>query len=149
MGIKICVCSSPILIFNKFLNQNPIKNFPDIQIVVRRILITGRFVTYWAPYSDIVPLRRYSVWEVLSPPSYGQSRYRVRKVLTSWQSFLLHTNCNGTGAVKENVKKLLLLRVRYQGSTVRPIHMLRSRTPAGVRCAHFPSVITTIMDQKL
>jgi hypothetical protein len=25
----------------------------------------------------------------------------------------------------------------------------RSRTPDGVRCAHFPSVITTIMDQKV
>jgi hypothetical protein len=27
--------------------------------------------------------------------------------------------------------------------------MWRSRTPAGGRCAHFPSVITTIMDHKL
>jgi hypothetical protein len=27
--------------------------------------------------------------------------------------------------------------------------MWRSRTPAGVRCAHFPSVITTIMEEKL
>jgi hypothetical protein len=25
----------------------------------------------------------------------------------------------------------------------------RSRTPDGVRCAHFPSVITTTMDQKV
>jgi hypothetical protein len=32
---------------------------------------------------------------------------------------------------------------------MRPIHVWRSRTPNGVRCAHFPSVITTIMDQKL
>jgi hypothetical protein len=32
---------------------------------------------------------------------------------------------------------------------MRPIHVWRSRTPAGVRCAHFPSFITTIMDQKV
>jgi hypothetical protein len=32
---------------------------------------------------------------------------------------------------------------------MRPIHVWRSRTPEGVRCAHFPSVITTIMDQKV
>jgi hypothetical protein len=32
---------------------------------------------------------------------------------------------------------------------MRPIHMWRSRTPVGVRCAHFPGVITTIMDQKV
>jgi hypothetical protein len=38
--------------------------------------------------------------------------------------------------------KLLLLYMR-------PIHVWRSRTPDGVRCAHFPSVITTIMDQKV
>jgi hypothetical protein len=25
----------------------------------------------------------------------------------------------------------------------------RSRMPDGIRCAHFPSVITTIMDQKV
>jgi hypothetical protein len=50
----------------------------------------------------------------------------------------------------------------YRGSTVkmvlkkfflllemRLIHMWRSRTPAGVRCAHFPSFITTIMDHKV
>jgi hypothetical protein len=30
-----------------------------------------------------------------------------------------------------------------------PIHVWRFRTPDGVRCAHFPSVITTIMDQKV
>jgi hypothetical protein len=29
------------------------------------------------------------------------------------------------------------------------IHLLRSRTPAGVWYAHFYSVITTIMDQKV
>jgi hypothetical protein len=53
---------------------------------------------------------------------------------------------------------------RYRGSTVkmlfmfikmqmfikmRPIHMRRSGTPDGVWCAHFPSVITTIIDHKL
>jgi hypothetical protein len=27
--------------------------------------------------------------------------------------------------------------------------MCSSRTPAGVRCAAFPSVITTVMDQKV
>jgi hypothetical protein len=32
---------------------------------------------------------------------------------------------------------------------MRPKHMWRSRTPAGVRCAHFLSEITTIMDHKL
>jgi hypothetical protein len=32
---------------------------------------------------------------------------------------------------------------------MRPIHLWLSRTPNGVRCAHFPSVITTIMDQKV
>jgi hypothetical protein len=34
---------------------------------------------------------------------------------------------------------------------MRPIHLWRSRTPDGVRCAHFPSVITstTIMDYKV
>jgi hypothetical protein len=32
---------------------------------------------------------------------------------------------------------------------MRPIHVWRSRTPDGVRCAHFPTVITTIMDQKV
>jgi hypothetical protein len=32
---------------------------------------------------------------------------------------------------------------------MRPIHVWRSRTPDGVRCAHFPSVIITIMDQKV
>jgi retron-type reverse transcriptase len=32
---------------------------------------------------------------------------------------------------------------------MRPLHVWRSRTPDGVRCAHFPSVITTIMDQKV
>jgi hypothetical protein len=32
---------------------------------------------------------------------------------------------------------------------MRPIHVWRSRTPDGVRCALFPSVITTIMDQKV
>jgi hypothetical protein len=32
---------------------------------------------------------------------------------------------------------------------MRPIHLWRSRTPDGVRCAHFPSVITTIMDHKV
>jgi hypothetical protein len=31
---------------------------------------------------------------------------------------------------------------------MRPIQVWRSRTPDGVRCAHFTSVITTIMDQK-
>jgi hypothetical protein len=31
---------------------------------------------------------------------------------------------------------------------MRPIHVWRSRTPAGVRCANFPSIITTIMDNK-
>jgi hypothetical protein len=49
---------------------------------------------------------------------------------------------------------------RYQGSTVKmllsckictlneanTVHMWRSQTPAGVRCSHFPSVITTKMD---
>jgi hypothetical protein len=30
---------------------------------------------------------------------------------------------------------------------IRPIHAWHSRTPAGVRCAHFPSVYTTRMDQ--
>jgi hypothetical protein len=29
------------------------------------------------------------------------------------------------------------------------IHVWRSRTPDGVRGGHFPSVITTIMDQKV
>jgi hypothetical protein len=28
--------------------------------------------------------------------------------------------------------------------SMRPVHVWRSRTPDGVRCAHFPSVITTI-----
>jgi hypothetical protein len=28
---------------------------------------------------------------------------------------------------------------------MRPIHVWRSRTPDGVRCAHFPRVVTTIM----
>jgi hypothetical protein len=32
---------------------------------------------------------------------------------------------------------------------MRPIHVWRSRTPGGVRCAHFPSVVTTIMDYKV
>jgi hypothetical protein len=32
---------------------------------------------------------------------------------------------------------------------MRPIHVWRSRTPDEVRCAHFPSVITTIMDYKV
>jgi hypothetical protein len=32
---------------------------------------------------------------------------------------------------------------------MRPIHVWRSRTPEGVWCAHFPSVITTIMDHKV
>jgi hypothetical protein len=32
---------------------------------------------------------------------------------------------------------------------MRPIHLWRSRTPDGVRFAHFPSVITTIMDHKV
>jgi hypothetical protein len=32
---------------------------------------------------------------------------------------------------------------------MRPIHVWRSRTPNGVRCAHFPSVITTKMDHKV
>jgi hypothetical protein len=32
---------------------------------------------------------------------------------------------------------------------MRPIHLWRSRTPYGVRGAHFPCVITTIMDQKV
>jgi hypothetical protein len=32
---------------------------------------------------------------------------------------------------------------------MRPIHVWRSRTPDGVRCAHFPNVITTIMNQKV
>jgi hypothetical protein len=31
---------------------------------------------------------------------------------------------------------------------MRPTHMWRTRTPAGVRCAYLPSVITIIMDQK-
>jgi hypothetical protein len=31
---------------------------------------------------------------------------------------------------------------------MRPMHLWRNRTPAGVRCAHFPSVITIIMDHK-
>jgi hypothetical protein len=30
-----------------------------------------------------------------------------------------------------------------------PIHVWRSRMPNGVRWAHFPSVITTVMDQKV
>jgi hypothetical protein len=30
-----------------------------------------------------------------------------------------------------------------------PIHVWRSQTPDGFRCAHFPSVITTIMYQKV
>jgi hypothetical protein len=33
--------------------------------------------------------------------------------------------------------------------SMRTIHMWRSRTPAGIRCVHFASVITTIMDHKL
>jgi hypothetical protein len=32
---------------------------------------------------------------------------------------------------------------------MRPIRVWRSRTPDGVRCTHFPSVVTTIMDQKV
>jgi hypothetical protein len=32
---------------------------------------------------------------------------------------------------------------------MRPVLVWRSRTPDGVRCAHFPSVITTTMDHKL
>jgi hypothetical protein len=32
---------------------------------------------------------------------------------------------------------------------MRPIHVWRSRTPDGFPCVHFPSVITTIMDQKV
>jgi hypothetical protein len=32
---------------------------------------------------------------------------------------------------------------------MRPIHVWRSRTPAGVRCTHFPSVITTTMDHNV
>jgi hypothetical protein len=32
---------------------------------------------------------------------------------------------------------------------MRPIHVRRSRTPSGVRCAHISSVITSIMDQKV
>jgi hypothetical protein len=32
---------------------------------------------------------------------------------------------------------------------MRPIHVWRSRTPDGIRCGHFPSVITTIMDYKV
>jgi hypothetical protein len=32
---------------------------------------------------------------------------------------------------------------------MRPVHVWRSRTPDSVRCAHFPSVITTIIDQKV
>jgi hypothetical protein len=34
----------------------------------------------------------------------------------------------------------------YEANTV---HVWRSRTPDGVWCAHFPSVITTIMDHKV
>jgi hypothetical protein len=30
-----------------------------------------------------------------------------------------------------------------------PIHVWRSRTPDGIRCAHFRSVDTTIMDYKV
>jgi hypothetical protein len=51
----------------------------------------------------------------------------------------------------------------YQGSTVKmmlsykiftlneanTVHMWRSRMTGGVQCAHFPSVITTIMDHKV
>jgi hypothetical protein len=29
------------------------------------------------------------------------------------------------------------------------MNLWRSRTPDGVRCAHFPSAITTIMDHKV
>jgi hypothetical protein len=47
-------------------------------------------------------------------------------------------NCEN--GVSYHIKNLLLMRL---------IHMWRSRTPAGVRCAHFPSVITTIMYHKL
>jgi hypothetical protein len=32
---------------------------------------------------------------------------------------------------------------------MRPKHVWRSRTPDGVRCAHFPNVITITMDQKV
>jgi hypothetical protein len=32
---------------------------------------------------------------------------------------------------------------------MRPIHVWRSRTPDGVWCAHFPSVVTTIMYYKV
>jgi hypothetical protein len=47
-------------------------------------------------------------------------------------------------------KSMLMIfppKIFFTKEYMRPLHVWLSQTPDGVRCAHFPSVITTIMNR--
>jgi hypothetical protein len=71
-------------------------------------------------------------------PPNGHSVYSATWYSTHTCSTLLRFNC-------ENVYFIQNLYFSWG----QYVHVLRSRMPDGVRCAHFPSVITTIIDHKV
>jgi hypothetical protein len=98
---------------------------------------------------------KYSIFYYCNCNSKERTKIPYRN--TAWMSIIFCKKIDDSAAWYSTHTCLMLL--RFNGEIVfsykkfllfmRPIHVCRFRTSAGIWCAHFPSVIATIMDHKV